>query len=183
MSIDVLAKKQPGTFAEIVGAEGPNPEYADKLMLFGQFVGSWDVEAQVAAPGGGTRALHGEWHFFWTLEGRAIQDVIITPPIPERDPSKWLMGDYQLAVRFYQPEGDTWDITTISPPFNQVFRLVARQVGERIVLEGTRPDGRAMRWSWNDITSTSVHWLGEVSPDGGRTWTVDERLTLTRRGV
>ena len=88
---------------EIVGAPGPHPEHADALMLFGQFVGSWDVEAVQHAPDGAERRLSGEWHFFWALEGRAIEDVIISPERDARDPSRWKMGDYQLAVRFYRP--------------------------------------------------------------------------------
>jgi hypothetical protein len=181
MKVDVGVRKQPAIFAQILGAEGPNPEYADKLMLFGQFVGSWDVESRRPTPDGTTRVLRGEWHFFWALEGRAIQDVIISPPIGERDPRKWRMGDYQTAVRFYRPESDTWDVTAISPPFNQVHRLVARKVGQRIVLEGTTPDGTPERWSFNDITPDRLRWRGELSRDGGRTWIVDEEMTLTRR--
>jgi len=166
---------------EIVGATGPHPEYADALMLFGQFVGSWDVAARIRAPDGTTRTMRGEWHFFWVLEGRAIQDVILTPVRSERDATKWKMGDYQTAIRFYQPEDGSWDVTAISPPFGQVNRLVARKVGDRIVLEGTRPDGTPQRWSFNDITATSVHWRGEVSRDGGRTWVIEEELDLTRQ--
>ena len=166
--------------ADIIGAPGPNPEYADALMLFGQFVGGWDVDARVHAPDGTVRTLRGEWHFFWVLEGRAIQDVILTPVRNERDPAKWKMGDYQTAIRFYRPEDGTWDVTAISPPFNQVHRLVARKVGDRIVLEGTRPDGTPQRWSFNDITATRLHWRGEVSRDGGQSWTIEEEMTLTR---
>ena len=169
----------PPDIAEIIGASGPNPEYANELMLFGQFVGAWDVAARVHAQDGTTKELRGEWHFFWVLEGRAIQDVILTPRRSERDPSKWKMGDYQTAVRFYRPEDGTWDVTAISPPFGQVHRLVARAVGDRIVLEGTRPDGTPQRWSFNDITPASVHWRGEVFRND--TWVLEEELDLTRR--
>jgi hypothetical protein len=167
--------------SEIIGAPGPHPEYRDELMLFGQFVGSWDVDAKQFAPDGRSQRMRGEWHFFWTLEGRAIQDVILTPPRGERDPTKWHMGDYQIAVRFYRPAEGTWDVTAISSVFNQVHRLVARKVGDRIVLEGTRPDGRPQRWSFNDITPDRCRWRGEVSSDGGATWFVDEEMILTRK--
>src|SRR2546423_8598734 len=115
------------SFAEIVGADGPNAEHADELMLFGQFVGSWDVAAKQFAADGTSKTLHGEWHFFWALEGRAIQDVIISPPRSERDGTRWAMGDYQTAIRFFRPADRTWAATAISPPFNQVNRLVARE--------------------------------------------------------
>ena len=91
------------------------------------------------------------------------------------------MGDYQTAIRFYRPENDTWDVTAISPPNNQVHRLVARKVGDRIVLEGTTPDGKPERWSFNDITPNRCRWLGEVSLDGGKQWFLEEEMILTRR--
>ncbi|HZW55302.1 MAG TPA: hypothetical protein VFF30_03355 [Nitrososphaerales archaeon] len=28
---------------EGLGADGPNPEFKDKLMIFGRFVGDWDI--------------------------------------------------------------------------------------------------------------------------------------------
>jgi hypothetical protein len=166
---------------EIVGASGAHPEQVQGLMLFGQFIGSWDVEAIQHAPDGREHRLSGEWHFFWVLEGRAIQDVIISPRREVRDAGRWKMGDYQTAIRFYRPEDDTWDVTAISPPNNQVHRLVARKVGERIILEGMTPDGKPERWSFNDITPNRLRWLGEVSLDGGKTWFLEEEMFLTRR--
>jgi hypothetical protein len=171
---------RPGV-AEIIGAPGPNPEHREELMLFGQFVGSWHIESTQFAPDGRSHTMRGEWHFFWALEGRAIQDVILTPPRGERDPTRWQMGDYQTAVRFYRPTEGTWDVTAISPIYNQVHRLVARQVGDRIVLDGIRPDGKPQRWSFYDITPERCRWRGEVSFDGGATWFVDEEMTLIRR--
>ena len=169
------------SFQEIVGARGPHPAHTKELMLFGQFVGSWDVESHQRAPDGTERTLHGEWHFFWALEGRAIQDVIIAPRRNERDSNRWQMGDYQTALRFYRPDDGTWDVTAISPPNNQVHRLVARRVGDKIVLEGVRPDGKPQRWSFYEITEARCRWRGEVSFDGGSSWFVDEEMVLTRR--
>jgi hypothetical protein len=166
---------------KILGAPGPHPAHAQELMLFGQFVGSWDVESRQRAPDGTERTLLGEWHFFWALEGRAIQDVIIAPRRSERDPTRWQMGDYQTAVRFLRPDDGSWDVTAISPPNNQVHRLVARKVGDRIVLEGATPDGKPERWSFYEITPARCRWRGEISFDGGRSWFVDEEMVLTRR--
>src|SRR5207253_820420 len=154
-----------------------HPEHAGALMLFGQFVGSWDVAAKQFAGDGTERSLRGEWHFFWALEGRAIQDVILTPPRGERDPSVWRMGDYQTALRFYRPADGTWDVTAISPVYEQVQRLVARAVGDRIVLEGTRPDGKPLRWSFYEITAQRCRWRGERALDDG-SWFIEEEMVL-----
>jgi hypothetical protein len=32
---------------DVVFADGPAPDFADKLQLFGQFVGSWELEATI----------------------------------------------------------------------------------------------------------------------------------------
>jgi hypothetical protein len=181
MSAQSKVKDATPSLREIIGAAGPNPEHARALMLFGQFVGSWDVESHQYAPDGAERTLRGEWHFFWALEGRAIQDVIMSPGREERRPDRWKMGEYATTVRFYRPADDTWDITSISPPNDQVHRLVGRKIGDEIVLEGTTPDGKPERWRFCEITPSRCRWRGEVSFDGGHSWFVDEEMILTRR--
>src|SRR2546428_9709344 len=115
-------------------------------MLFGQFVGSWDVESHQYAPDGAERTLRGEWYFFWALEGRAIQDVIVAPRREARRADRWKMGEYGTTIRFYRPADDTWDITFISPPNDQVHRLRGRGGGPEVVPEGPRPHRRCGGW-------------------------------------
>jgi hypothetical protein len=35
---------------EALKADGPLPEHAQKLMLFGRLVGSWDIEGRFSTP-------------------------------------------------------------------------------------------------------------------------------------
>src|SRR5262245_11092448 len=72
---------QPGpiSFCQALCASGPKA-YPDKLMLYGQFVGDWEADANWFLPDGTARQHKWEIHFDWVLEGRAIQDVWITPP-------------------------------------------------------------------------------------------------------
>ena len=66
---------------EALEADGPYPEFASKLALFGRLVGSWDLVGRNFDENGAVvRESTGEWHFGWVLEGRVIQDVIISPP-------------------------------------------------------------------------------------------------------
>src|SRR5919202_1411929 len=62
-----------------LAADGPSEDRADKLMLFGQFVGDWDVDFTVYGADGTRQTEKAEWHFGWVLEGRAVQDVWIVP--------------------------------------------------------------------------------------------------------
>jgi hypothetical protein len=98
--------------------------------LFGQFVGDWVGEATFfkddgsEVPGG-----KGEVHFAWILGGRAIQDVwmIENPKSKEMNPGG-------TTLRFYDPEGDSWQSTWVSPGQNTTLTFTGREVGEEIVL-------------------------------------------------
>jgi hypothetical protein len=53
-------------------AEGPAPDRAARMMLYGQFVGSWDGTVVVHEADGARRESSCEVHFGWALEGRAM---------------------------------------------------------------------------------------------------------------
>ena len=167
---------------EALAAEGPYPEHAEKLMLFGQFVGSWDVDATYFDRDGTlTAERRGEWHFGWVLEGRAIQDVLTTPPREERRRTGAPAKEYGTTVRFYDPRIDAWRVTWMAPVFGGVTNLIARQVGNDIVLEGRGPDESLERWTFSEITPDAFRWRGEVSSDEGRTWFTNEEMRVRRR--
>lgn len=151
-------------------ADGPAPEHAEELMLFGRFVGAWDVDGAEIAPDGERTSWRGEWHFAWALGGRAIQDVLIVPGL-----------EYGTTIRFYDHEARNWQITWVTPVQRAVRRLVARPEGDDIVLEGVDLGGRLMRWSFSEITADSFLWQGRSSHDGGRTWQLEEEMRLSRR--
>src|SRR5438874_12763366 len=58
-----------------LGADGPFPELKEKLMLFGQFAGDWELDARYTLPDGRNTTAKGEIHFGWILSGRGVQDV------------------------------------------------------------------------------------------------------------
>ena len=64
---------------EALHVAGPAAEHADKLMLFGRFVGSWRLEWTGTDTGGQPATMTGELHFGWVLGGRAVQDIWIVP--------------------------------------------------------------------------------------------------------
>jgi hypothetical protein len=162
-------------------AEGPFPEHAEKLMLFGRLVGSWDIVGRFFDQDGTvTREHRGEWHFGWVLEGRAIQDVLISPPRDVRGPGE-PSHEYGTTLRAYDPKIDGWRVTFISTVFGSTVNLIAREHGDEIWLEGLGPDNRPIRWTFSDITPESVRWEGFISPDEGATWLRDEEILLSRR--
>jgi hypothetical protein len=166
---------------EALQADGPFPDYADKLMLFGQFVGSWDVEGQFFDADENVRSEHrGEWHWGWVLEGRAIQDVLISPPRDQRAPGEESY-EYGTTLRVYDPRIDAWRITFVMPVFGATVNLIARKHDDEIWLEGRGPNNDLFRWTFSEITHERVRWQGFVSSDEGLSWGRDEEIILHRR--
>jgi hypothetical protein len=166
---------------EALEADGPYPEYADKLMLFGRLVGSWSIEGRFLDEHGNViRSGTGEWHFGWVLEGRAVQDVLIAPPREGRAPGE-ASRSYDTAIRIYDPKIEAWRVTATFPVYGGAsIELIAREHDDEIWLEGRNPDGESIRWTFSQFTPDRVRWQGFVSKDDGRTWVRDEEIILTR---
>jgi len=80
---------------ETLRAEGPHPSHRDKLKVFGQFVGVWDLDVLFYDENGKiVYRQPGEWSFANILDGRAIQDVLVSqsrrwPSELSRSASNW----------------------------------------------------------------------------------------------
>jgi hypothetical protein len=167
---------------ELLHASGPDERYADALMLFGRLVGSWDVDASYFdRDGNRTGERRGEWHFGWVLRGRAIQDVLISPPLDEQARTGGPEIEYGSTLRQYDPKTDTWQISFFAPVFGAVVHLTARAKDDDIVLEGETADGTSHRWVFSDVTDDAFVWSGYESHDQGRTWAFVERIRAARR--
>lgn len=136
-------------------AEGPHPDLGDDLQLFGQFVGSWDLEVTLYDHNGAPTVVDGEWHFAWALEGRAVADVWSCPSRTSDDRRRSETG---LTVRFPDPAIHGWRCTWIGPAYRTVHAFVARPVEDRIVLEGSFEPAVTTRWVFSDITPSSFEW-------------------------
>jgi hypothetical protein len=159
-----------------LSSDGPYPEFKDKLMLFGQFVGDWDiVSVQSPNPSGIAFKERGEVHFGWILDGRAVQDVWMT--YDEKSKRAVPVG---TTIRVYDPSADTWQSTWISVLRRSVQTFVARQVGGEIVLEGRTKDGYAEHWIFSNIKPGSFRWHSEETHDGGSTWVLTEEMIIHR---
>jgi hypothetical protein len=164
-----LSSSPSPSFIAALHTDAPATDRADKLSLYGWLIGRWDMDAVVYRDDGSKHTGRGEIHFGWVLEGRAIQDVWILPGI-----------FYGTTLRVYDPGLDAWHILW-SDPLRQVYRRqIGRARGNDIVQDGTDDSGAAVRWSFTDITPNSFHWLGEHSPDGGKTWQLQAEFFARR---
>jgi hypothetical protein len=171
-------------FIEALLADSPAGDRADKMGLYAFLIGSWRTEIKAYEPNGTMHTSRGEIHAGWVLEGRAIQDVWITPPRAERRPDQpplpvtgsW----YGTTLRIYDPGIDAWHILWNDPPKAFFTRQIGRARGGDIVQEGKYESGALSRWSFTEIQPGSFRWLGEISADGGATWQLQVEVLATR---
>lgn len=148
-------------------------------MLYGRFVGSWDVrsvdmdqEGQRRDRSGEIAAASGTSHGSWG--GRAVQDVLY--PIGSTP------GQFGTTLRSYDEKADVWHVSWMAPAGGEFIHLIGREAHGRIVQTGWGPDvGRREKWIFSDITDQSLLWQGMVSTDDGETWRLVQEMRATRR--
>jgi hypothetical protein len=161
-------------------SEAPHEALADKLRLFGQFVGDWEFDFAGFTSDGSHQIGVGEWHFRWVLGGRAVQDVWIIPKRSERSKPNAPKGEYGTTLRFYDPNIDAWRVAWVGPVNQNVLTFIAKQTEDEIVMEGADKDGSPLRWIFSDIRTNSFFWRGVVSTDGGRRWRLQQSMSVRR---
>jgi hypothetical protein len=168
----------PAWLIEGLAAEGPDVSLQGKLMLFGQFVGDWDiVSCRSLQPDGTWLERRGELHMRWVLEGRGVQDVWVW-----FDNATGRVAFPGTTIRFYDPTIDAWHSVWIQPRRNLVEVFRAHGVESGIVLDGRHPDGHVLKWIFSEIRNESFRWHSEESWDEGGSWKLTIEMRIVRRG-
>jgi hypothetical protein len=168
-------------FAEALIAESADSAHAAELELFGQFVGEWEAEITYYKNGDPSPSVPGEWLWGWTLEGRAVQDVFIVPSRSEQYRTGSGPSVYGTTLRQFDPNLGAWRVVWSSPLTGLQMPFIARKVGGEIVLEATTEDGELVHWTFSNITADAYNWRAESSTDHGQTWTLHQRMSVTRK--
>lgn len=182
MSSSMLVDSSSMFAALAAAADQPNALPADKLRLFGQFVGVWAIDVLYHGLDGETCRIDGEWRFRWMLDGRAIHDVWVAPRRTSGPIEEDLCSDHGAMLRFYDAKIDAWRATPLGPARTGAESFVAREVGDEIVIEGATDTGSAARWIFSQITPQSFHWRALESSDGWQTERCVQEM-LARRTV
>jgi hypothetical protein len=181
----LIELQSAASFADVLHADGPDPERASKLELYAFIIGSWDMRVTAILEDGSTHEGQGEIHAGWVLQGRAIQDVWMIPRLQDRKPGiAQLPGTgnwYGTTLRIYDPNLDAWRILWSDPAINFFSQQVGRTQGDRIVQEGPDPRGGTMRWTFSEIEPDSFHWTGERASDR-TTWCKEVNIRAHRTG-
>ena len=173
---------RPENFVDLLVSAGRSPEIPESEDVYGWLVGSWELEVLhyrgVNLVGQG---LRGEAHFSWALEGRAIQDVWIMPPVSERSrDSDHTNNMFGTTLRVWDSSIQAWRINWRNPVHNHWEDQIGRWSGKDVVQIGVRANGTPTRWSFTEITKDSFHWLGEVLDADGQTWKLEGEFFAKR---
>lgn len=164
---------------ELLSAELADADPDPRLMEFGRFVGSWDLDAAFFDDDGAPEPTSAEWHFAWILGGRALQDVLVFPALGSGE----LLATHRIgtSIRFFDGEADFWRVVWINPATGTMYKLSGGVDGDRIVLDGDPHDGEPTQWIFDDITDSSFVWRGFVSDDERGTWRLVQEMRAERR--
>jgi len=170
-------------FFEALASQGPHPSLGAHADTYGRIIGSWRGEVQAHVRGHSTPPATLEIHFGWALEGRAVQDVWITPARDQRakgvtaslPPLDW----YGTTLRVFDPRTGVWRATWWNPIDGTRVDLEGVRQGDDIVQVGLR-QGRPIRWTFSDIRSNSFLWQGHVLELDGETWRLEIEIRARR---
>ena len=175
-----MEQRPPHPIAAALLSDGPARDDQQELLLFGRFIGSWDLDVCWFDGGRVVRRERGEWHFGWILGGRAIQDVWIVPPrsdnVPDTD-----VYECGTSIRFYDPRLNAWRSTWHGPVQGSVRPFTANLQGTEIVLEGQELGGASIRWIFSDIESDRFAWRFETKLERSHSWATVQSFDCVRR--
>ena len=163
-------------FSTALLASGPDAAHAAALATFGRFIGSWTMEHDMLSESAGEWIhLPQRWTFAWILGGLGVQDVI-----EELHPDGSVGVAVGTTVRAYDPDINGWRVNWFSPQFAEYRSLIAMPYRDGIRQDGSRADGRPIRWNFSEITDDSFVFDGWCSDDEGATFWHEQHMTAKR---
>jgi hypothetical protein len=164
-------------FMQALVSSAPSPALGERAADFDWLIGSWSAIVRDYEDDGTYAESTGEWWFSWVLDGRALQDVWISPA---RAQAAGSYNRYGTTVRILERNAAVWRIVWINAATGKINELAGERLGNRIVLEGVDGEKR-IRWSFVEITSTSFTWRGESQAENGE-WQLGSEFFLVRSG-
>jgi uncharacterized protein len=159
-------------FASILVSDSRSEDIDPAFDIYARLLGNWKLKMIDYNLNDRTQRLHsGIWFFSRTLEGRAIQDVLVSPDFTERSNRETIDGNrFGNTFRMMNPKTHEWHVDWFNPVTGIHNELMARVEGDSIIQETAETDGVTMRWVFENITADSFYWHGENSTDKGKTW-------------
>ncbi len=157
-------------------ASGLNEKAPPEAGQWDPLIGDWEVAAQVHQEDGTWRdAGKAQWHWFYILDGFAVQDVWINPNYEARI-GRPLKG---TNLRTYDPEKKKWVMAWYDNVSHKMEQYEAVAEDGKIVMTQLG-EGVYNRITFFNLEPESFDWKAERSPDEGKTWREYFRLRGTR---
>jgi hypothetical protein len=168
--------------SEALSASGPHRSLGAHAETYGRLIGSWSGEMRNHMVDGPPPTSSIEVHFGWALDGRAIQDVWITPTRADRSAgATGSMRWFGTTLRVFDPTSQSWRAMWWDPESQIRIDLEGRRLGDDIVQIGTR-GGRPIRWSFSKIRPESFLWQAHILETDGESWRLEVEIQLRRAG-
>lgn len=164
---------------DVLSAPGPHPSLGAHADTYGRLIGSWTGEVRNHMVPGQPLSGSIEIHFGWVLDGRAVQDVWITPARPERPTRGAGLDWFGTTLRVFDPKSESWRAMWWDPASQLRIDLEGRRQGDDIVQIGTR-GGRPIRWSFSGIGQDAFLWQGHILEADGATWRLEVAIQARR---
>lgn len=181
MSIAAVTNAIAGAPRGVVdrGVEAPaiSKGAPEQTVHWGRLVGNWNFVLEELTPDGRVAESYaGEWNFFYTLGGAAIQDVFILPPrSAEMSPEDHFYG---TGIRIFDDETKMWRVVWIDTSGRQFEIRQATSSEDKIVMT-SGPGANKKRWIYYNFYNDRFQWRQEVMVGGE--WVIDQRLMARRQ--
>lgn len=156
-----------------------SPDAPPETQQFGQLVGSWAIADESLQPDGTWAEGPGaDWIWRYILDGHAIQDDWISPPI-DRAAGR-TQRQFGTNIRIYNPASQSWDMAWTSTTDQHITSFSAKAVNNEIIMQGEW-NGRDSRITFYNITTNTFEWKLEIRGDNAGSWTEIYRIFASRK--
>ena len=156
-----------------------HPNAAPETMQFARLVGEWKItDYSLDQNGEWQQGPGADWNWYLILNGFAVQDDWISPPLADPEPEAG--RQFGTNIRIYNPAENRWDLAWASNNGQQVDTFVAVADGDDVVMTGIF-GGRPSRITFFDITDTTFDWRLEFQNPEDETWAEVYRIHGDRK--
>ena len=157
-----------------------NADAPTETQSLGRLVGKWSVKGESLDQNGNwnSRDQYNEWHWYYILNGHAVQDDWITV-VKASDGSDSTVT-YGTNIRIYNSDTEEWHMAWIHQDGRTLKTFTAVNETNKIVMNGFAPNGVKQRNTFFDITGNNFEWIQEWAIGGEGAWVTVAKLHATR---
>ncbi|WP_223787494.1 hypothetical protein [Marinicella meishanensis] len=158
-------------------AKEPTLSAQMEASLMKALLGEWQIQDSSLGTDGQWQAGPGaDWHFYPILNGHAVQDDWISPPL--RQPAPASGRQFGTNIRIFNPAENRWEMAWASVKGQQVDTFMATETAESIIMTGEF-NGQNSRITFYDIQPERFSWKLEYET-APAVWTEVYRIQGTR---